>query len=141
MKGAVSYLKLGLDQNLPNEWRLCRALRGQTRAYRYDTGFGCGAVIVGAGLPAKRPAQTKEIQQAIDLSRQMPKAQLFQRLQRIKSLFFLAKNPATQRLTLAKCRLRWEPLRPRRRPLPCNPLRLGTGFISIFGPDGVRLMA
>jgi hypothetical protein len=51
---------------------------------------------VGAGLPATGPAQWQKKHLAIALSRQMAKAQLFQRLQRIKLLFFLAKIPDTQ---------------------------------------------
>jgi hypothetical protein len=52
---------------------------------------GCGSWLAG-----DRASPTAKNHQAIALSRQMAKAQLFQRLQRIKLLFFLAKIPDTQ---------------------------------------------
>ncbi|MGE8333405.1 MAG: hypothetical protein ACN6N6_05800 [Pseudomonas putida] len=50
----------------------------------------------GSWLAGDRASPTAKNHQAIALSRQMAKAQLFQRLQRIKLLFFLAKIPETQ---------------------------------------------
>ncbi|PPB16482.1 hypothetical protein EGJ22_13360 [Pseudomonas sp. p99-361] len=35
----------------------CRPLRGLARSHRYSTDFKYCAVLVGAGKPAKRPAQ------------------------------------------------------------------------------------
>ncbi|AXQ50079.1 hypothetical protein CQW31_03440 [Pseudomonas sp. 382] len=36
-------------------------LRGHARSHRYCTGFKACAVIVGAGVPAKRPVQAATI--------------------------------------------------------------------------------
>ncbi|MFF7108576.1 hypothetical protein [Pseudomonas sichuanensis] len=58
--------------------------------------FGAMQNPVGAGLPAKGPALPQQIHQATASSRQIAAAQLFQRLQRINLLFFLAKIPSPQ---------------------------------------------
>ncbi|WP_236693267.1 hypothetical protein, partial [Pseudomonas sp. C5pp] len=62
----------------------------------YHTAFETCAGLVGAGLPAKGPAQRPQIRQAIALSRQMAQEQLFQRLQRTNPLLFLVNFPTSQ---------------------------------------------
>ncbi|MGB5956153.1 hypothetical protein, partial [Pseudomonas sp.] len=64
--------------------------------HMYYTGLEYCAVPVGAGLPAIGPALPQQIHQTIALSRQKATEQLFQRLQPINPLFFLANFPQPQ---------------------------------------------
>ncbi|AXQ46880.1 hypothetical protein DZC31_04825 [Stenotrophomonas rhizophila] len=94
-----------------------------------------------AGKPAKRPEQTPQIQQTIALSRQKAAGQLFQRLQRINALFFLAIFAKTPVINAGQMPPQMGTFTATETSIPCNPLRLGASVISFFGPDGVRLMA
>ncbi|TRO33781.1 hypothetical protein EQ845_16120 [Pseudomonas putida] len=57
MAGAVEGGCGGAGFGLTTLCCLCRPLRGQSRSYGICTAFKYGAAPVGAGLPAKRPAQ------------------------------------------------------------------------------------